>query len=59
MAENGLGLVEVQSRNVPSDGGKRAPVKRLDVPASIRTGQLTDAKQYATAAFNSLGLPPH
>jgi hypothetical protein len=41
------------------DRGKRAPVKRLDVPTSIRTRQLTDARQCATAVFNSLGLPPY
>jgi hypothetical protein len=30
MAENGRGHIEVQSRNIPRDRGKRTPVKRLD-----------------------------
>jgi len=59
MAENGRGHIEVQSRNtrIPWDRGKRVPARKLDVPASIRTRKLTDARQYATTAFNTFGLP--
>jgi hypothetical protein len=35
------------------------PIKRVDVPASIRTRKLTDARQSATASFISLSISPY
>jgi hypothetical protein len=56
MGENGRGHIEVLSQNIPWDRGKRPPVKILDVPDSIRTRQLTDARPLRLHSTRSVYL---
>jgi hypothetical protein len=56
MGKNGRGHIEVQSRNIPWDRGKRSPVKRLDVPANTGTRQLTDARPLRLHSTRSVYL---